>query len=69
MLLVTNEDYMRGVDYQTTSDFGISLLIAKTLSSPRMAKQAFGRVGRYLKKSKRYVLKDLKFNEAETCSL
>ena len=66
MLLVTNENYMRGVDYQTTSDYGISLLIARTLSNPRMAKQAFGRVGRFLNKSKRYFLKDLKLNEAET---
>ena len=52
-LIVSKEEYMRGVDYRST--YGIDLMIAKQLSNKRAYEQALGRVGRYGEPCSRYM--------------
>ena len=56
-LIVSKEEYMRGVDYRST--YGIDLMIAKQLSNKRAYEQALGRVGRYGEPCSRYMIEGL----------
>ena len=56
MLLVTDTDLMRGVDYRVLAGtMGISLLIMSSFENKRAYVQALGRVGRFHEKAKRFV--------------
>ena len=61
--VVTSEEMMRGIDYKCST--GISLLIAKTLSNPRIYLQCLGRVGRWTDACKRYILTGIMKHETE----
>ena len=65
-LVVSEEQYMRGVDYKTAHPKGISLLLMKPCSSSRAYYQALGRVGRYGALCRRYVLSRLKGREFDS---
>ena len=56
-LIVSKEEYMRGVDYR--SSYGIDLMLAKQLSNKRAYEQALGRVGRYGEPCSRYMVSGL----------
>ena len=56
ILLQTEEELMRGVDYRTKVPKGIALLLMQPLSSVRAYRQALGRVGRYGSKCYRAVI-------------
>ena len=57
VVIVTKEELMRGIDYKCAT--GISLLIAKTLSNPRIYLQCLGRVCRWTDAGKRYILRGI----------
>ena len=56
-LIVSEVDYMRGVDYRSNN--GIDLMIAKQLPNKRAYEQALGRVGRYGEPCSRHILEGL----------
>ena len=60
VLIITDLDLVRGVDYRSEGEAGINLLIASPLPTSRELKQLKGRVGRYNEPCERYHTEDLK---------
>ena len=56
IVFVSDETWMRGIDYGTAHPAGIALLLGCPCSSVRAYRQALGRVGRYGASCKRYRL-------------
>ena len=61
-MVVTDKDYMRGVDYRLKEetggeDDGIDLLVAAQFDNERVLQQEMSRVGRYNEHCTRYLLK------------
>ena len=56
VVFISDEEWMRGIDYNTTHPTGIALLLARPCSSIRAYRQALGRVGRYKTPCKRFEL-------------
>ena len=59
VVIITDLDLVRGVDYKTIDGRGLELLIARPLPSQRELKQLKGRVGRYGEACARYHLDTL----------
>ena len=60
ILVVTDAELMRGVDYRSAKNAGISLLIMGAFASTRAFVQGLGRVGRYTEPCQRFLHSDLK---------
>ena len=59
MLIITDLELVRGVDYRSVNRLGIDLLIAHSLPTTRELKQLLGRVGRYGEQCSRYHVNSL----------
>ena len=59
LLIISDLELVRGVDYRSGDGLGIDLLIAHSLPTTRELKQLLGRVGRYGEPCSRYHVNSL----------